>query len=88
MSNFSGKILREIIILINKPLVAKSSYYGVFIYRDWESVFATWSQGPSKTEQERAENTERQIRKAIHASPPVSRLLSPFSRALSFLEFR
>lgn len=36
--------------------------------RDWESVFTTWSQGPSKTEQERAENAERQIRQAIQAS--------------------
>ena len=36
--------------------------------RDWESVFSTWSQGPSKTEQERAENAELQIRKAINAS--------------------
>ena len=36
--------------------------------RDWESVFTTWSQGPSKTEQERAENAESQIRQAIQAS--------------------
>ncbi len=36
--------------------------------RDWESVFATWSQGPSQTEQQRAENAERQIRQAIQAS--------------------
>lgn len=36
--------------------------------RNWESVFTTWSQGPSKTEQERAENAERQIRQAIQAS--------------------
>lgn len=36
--------------------------------RDWESVFANWSQGPGKTEQERAENAERQIRQAIQAS--------------------
>lgn len=36
--------------------------------RDWESVFATWSQGPSATEQERAENAERQIRQAIQGS--------------------
>jgi predicted nucleotidyltransferase len=36
--------------------------------RDWESVFSTWSQGPSKTEQERAENAENQIRQAIKAS--------------------
>lgn len=39
--------------------------------RDWESVFTTWSKGPSKTEQERAENAERQIRKAIQASPKL-----------------
>lgn len=36
--------------------------------RDWESVFTTWSQGPSATEQERSENAERQIRQAIQAS--------------------
>ena len=36
--------------------------------RDWESVFSTWSQGPSATEQERAENAERQIRQAIQDS--------------------
>jgi len=36
--------------------------------RDWESVFTTWSQGPGKIEQERAENAERQIRQAIQAS--------------------
>lgn len=33
--------------------------------RDWESVFSTWAQGPSKTEQEKAENAERQIYQAI-----------------------
>ena len=36
--------------------------------RDWESVFTTWSQGPSATEQQRAENAERQIRQAISSS--------------------
>ena len=36
--------------------------------RDWESVFTTWSQGPSATEQQKAENAERQIREAIRAS--------------------
>lgn len=36
--------------------------------RDWESVFTTWSQGPSKTEQEKAENAERQIYQAIQNS--------------------
>jgi hypothetical protein len=33
--------------------------------RDWESVFSTWAQGPSKTEQEKAENAERQIYQVI-----------------------
>jgi len=36
--------------------------------RDWESVFARWAQGPSKTEQEKAENAERQIKQAIQDS--------------------
>ena len=36
--------------------------------RNWESVFSTWSQGPSDTETARAENAERQIREAIQAS--------------------
>ncbi len=36
--------------------------------RDWESVFTTWSQGPSATEQGRAENAERQIRQAVQDS--------------------
>ncbi|MCW8128399.1 nucleotidyltransferase [Microbulbifer halophilus] len=39
--------------------------------RDWESVFSAWSQGPSKTEQEKVENAERQIRQAIQASPKL-----------------
>ncbi|HSC67792.1 MAG TPA: hypothetical protein VLC79_08890, partial [Cellvibrio sp.] len=38
------------------------------VNRDWESVFLTWAKGPSDTEQARAENAERQIREAIHAS--------------------
>jgi predicted nucleotidyltransferase len=36
--------------------------------RDGESIFTTWSQGPSATEQQRAENAERQIRQAISSS--------------------
>lgn len=36
--------------------------------RDWESIFNTWSKGPSATEEARIENTERQIRQAIQAS--------------------
>lgn len=38
------------------------------IGRDWESVFLAWSKGPSDTEQAKAENAERQIKEAIHAS--------------------
>lgn len=36
--------------------------------RDWEAVFTTWSNGPSETEKQRAENAEHQIREAIAAS--------------------
>lgn len=36
--------------------------------RDWESVFAAWSTGPSDSEQQRAENAERQVKQAILAS--------------------
>ncbi len=36
--------------------------------RDWEAKFNTWARGPSKTEQEKAENAERQIRQAIQES--------------------
>lgn len=39
--------------------------------RDWESVFSTWSQGPSNTEQQKAENAERQIRQAIADDPHI-----------------
>jgi predicted nucleotidyltransferase len=36
--------------------------------KDWESKFNYWSKGPSNTEQEKAENAVRMIRKAIEAS--------------------
>ncbi len=36
--------------------------------RDWEAVFSSWAQGPSKTEQEKAENAERQVYSAIQTS--------------------
>jgi len=39
--------------------------------RDWESTFTSWAQGPSPTEQAKAENAERQIREAISASPKL-----------------
>src|SRR5712691_4130889 len=34
----------------------------------WEDKFHTWAQPPSETEQEKCENAERVIRKAIEAS--------------------
>ena len=40
--------------------------------RDWEAVLTTWSQGPSATEQERAENAEAQVRKAVKDSPKLT----------------
>lgn len=40
--------------------------------RDWEVTFNAWSVGPSKTEQQRAENAERQIREAISASAKLN----------------
>jgi hypothetical protein len=49
--------------------------------RDWESVFQNWSQGPGKTEQERAENAERQIKQAIQASDKLkSRNIKVFTQ--------
>jgi hypothetical protein len=36
--------------------------------RDWETTFTAWAKGPSATEQEKAENAERQIRQAIQVS--------------------
>ncbi len=49
--------------------------------RDWESVFSTWSKGPSTTEQQRSENAERQIRQAISASPKLkSRGITVFTQ--------
>lgn len=41
--------------------------------RDWEAVFTTWSQGPGVTEQEKCENAERAVRKAIAASDALAR---------------
>lgn len=41
--------------------------------RDWESVFTTWSQGPSATEQQKAENAEHQIREAIKDSDKLKK---------------
>lgn len=36
--------------------------------RDWESSFSSWAQAPGKTEQDKCDNAERAIRKAIDAS--------------------
>ena len=38
---------------------------------DWETTFSTWAKGPSQTEQDRAENAERQIKAAINSSPKL-----------------
>lgn len=35
---------------------------------DWESIFSTWAQGPSDTEQQKADNAANQVRKAIESS--------------------
>jgi len=40
----------------------------------WEAVFGAWSQGPGKTESDKAENAETAIRKAIKASEPLKNL--------------
>ncbi|MDD4753426.1 MAG: nucleotidyltransferase [Desulfitobacteriaceae bacterium] len=49
--------------------------------RDWEAVFTTWSQGPSKTEEEKIENAERQIREAIKSSDALkSRNITVFTQ--------
>lgn len=39
---------------------------------DWESIFTTWSKGPSATEEEKAENAEQMVRDAISASSKLS----------------
>lgn len=56
----------KIILLIKKDV----SNMGMTVAkgRDWEAVFSTWAQGPSKTEQEKAKNAERQIYQAIENS--------------------
>ena len=49
--------------------------------RDWETTFAAWSKGPSKTEQDRAANAERQITQAIAASDKLkSRSIDVFTQ--------
>jgi hypothetical protein len=40
--------------------------------RDWESLFQSWAQPPGKTEQEKMDNAETAIRKAINASRVLS----------------
>lgn len=40
--------------------------------RDWESTFQSWGQPPSQTEQDKCENAERAIRKAIGNSASLS----------------
>jgi hypothetical protein len=40
--------------------------------RDWETTFSAWAQGPSATEQQRAENAESMVRSAIRASSKLN----------------
>lgn len=40
--------------------------------RDWEATYTAWSTGPSQTEQQCAENAERQVREAISASAKLN----------------
>lgn len=49
--------------------------------REWETTFTNWARGPSATEQERAENAERQIRDAISSSEKLkARNISVFTQ--------
>jgi hypothetical protein len=41
------------------------------VSRDWEKTFSLWANGPSQTEQQRAENAENQVKQAIAASPKL-----------------
>lgn len=38
------------------------------LIKDWEPIFRSWSTGPSKSEQDRIENTEKMIKSAIESS--------------------
>ena len=39
---------------------------------DWETLFTAWSQPPGKTEQERCENAEHAVRKAVASSTKLN----------------
>ena len=41
--------------------------------QDWEKIFTTWAQPPSKSEQDRCENAEKAIRNAIASSAELNR---------------
>lgn len=41
---------------------------GRYMNKAWEGSFATWAEGPGKTEQEKCDNAETAVRKAIAAS--------------------
>ena len=40
--------------------------------RDWEEIFSNWGRSPSPTDQAKAENAERAVRKAIDAGAKLS----------------
>ena len=50
--------------------------------QDWEATFKIWGQPPSQTQQDKAENAVRAVRKAIDASPRYQQnRLTSLSRA-------
>ena len=44
----------------------------VHMSRNWEATFSSWGASPSATEQAKAENAERAVRKAIAASAKLN----------------
>lgn len=48
--------------------------------RDWEATFSSWGAPPSDTEQAKAENAERAVRKAIDASAKLPNSIDVFAQ--------
>ena len=44
----------------------------IHLARDWESSFASWAQGPGKTEDAKSENAVRAIRSALEKSESLA----------------
>ena len=60
--------------------------YGLFnlvesiMNRDWERAFESWGQAPSQAEQEKCENTERAVRKAIATNAVLANRTNVFAQ--------